>query len=232
MKWAIRRKQTRPLGLGEDPQRRKVQRLSKELFTLLYVVHLTNTQAQLGLFYGEDIVLENLKDFLLKNYLQPIMIGSPDMAFPRQNNISFWLLPPSFLQLTSGLFAGGAGTGWTVYSQAVIRGPLYQLCPLIEINQNLTRCEEVLINPQSTTPISRSGIDRKILYNGGIIRQGDCKILLQRLNVRTFSTYKRTTEEFYQWLVGFTEGDGTLQPNVTSHINRLKAIQMDVSFIM
>jgi cytochrome c oxidase subunit 1 len=27
------------------------------------------------------------------NYFVPIMIGSPDMAFPRLNNWSFWLLP-------------------------------------------------------------------------------------------------------------------------------------------
>ena len=49
------------------------------------------------------------------NWLLPVMIGSPDMAFPRLNNISFWLLPPSLGLLTAGLFGGGAGTGWTVY---------------------------------------------------------------------------------------------------------------------
>jgi cytochrome c oxidase subunit 1 len=50
------------------------------------------------------------------NWLVPILIGSPDMAFPRLNNISFWLLPPSLiLLLTSALVEGGVGTGWTVY---------------------------------------------------------------------------------------------------------------------
>jgi len=40
------------------------------------------------------------------------MIGSPDMAFPRLNNISFWLLPPSLLLLlSSSLVELGVGTG-------------------------------------------------------------------------------------------------------------------------
>ncbi len=50
------------------------------------------------------------------NWMLPLMIGAPDMSFPRLNNISFWLLPPSFiLLLVSSLVEGGAGTGWTVY---------------------------------------------------------------------------------------------------------------------
>jgi cytochrome c oxidase subunit 1 len=50
------------------------------------------------------------------NFLIPIMIGSPDMAFPRLNNISFWLLPPSLILLLSSSFLEpGVGTGWTVY---------------------------------------------------------------------------------------------------------------------
>lgn len=44
------------------------------------------------------------------------MIGSPDMAFPRLNNISFWLNPPALmLLLLSTLVEQGAGTGWTAY---------------------------------------------------------------------------------------------------------------------
>jgi len=50
------------------------------------------------------------------NYFLPIHCGSPDMAFPRLNNISFWLLPPALiLLLMSSLVENGAGTGWTVY---------------------------------------------------------------------------------------------------------------------
>ena len=50
------------------------------------------------------------------NWFVPLMIGSPDMAFPRLNNLSFWLLIPSFICLiSSSLVEMGAGTGWTVY---------------------------------------------------------------------------------------------------------------------
>jgi len=50
------------------------------------------------------------------NWIVPILIGSPDIAFPRINNLRFWLLPPSFsLLLLRSIIEGGAGTGWTVY---------------------------------------------------------------------------------------------------------------------
>lgn len=50
------------------------------------------------------------------NWLVPLMLGAPDMAFPRMNNMSFWLLPPSLaLLLFSGAVERGVGTGWTVY---------------------------------------------------------------------------------------------------------------------
>jgi hypothetical protein len=50
------------------------------------------------------------------NWLVPILIGAPDMSFPRLNNISFWLNPPALaLLLLSTLVEQGAGTGWTAY---------------------------------------------------------------------------------------------------------------------
>nr|YP_009266674.1 Cox1 [Cladophialophora bantiana]ANK79135.1 Cox1 [Cladophialophora bantiana] len=50
------------------------------------------------------------------NFLLPLMIGGPDMAFPRLNNISFWLLIPSLaLFLFAGMIENGVGTGWTLY---------------------------------------------------------------------------------------------------------------------
>merc|ERR1712178_651689 len=50
------------------------------------------------------------------NWLVPIMLGAPDIAFPRLNNIRFWfLLPALTLLLSRGRVESGARTGWTVY---------------------------------------------------------------------------------------------------------------------
>nr|YP_007183184.1 cytochrome c oxidase subunit I [Dictyocaulus viviparus]AFV32103.1 cytochrome c oxidase subunit I [Dictyocaulus viviparus] len=50
------------------------------------------------------------------NWLLPLMLGSPDMSFPRLNNLSFWLLPVSmFLILDCCFVDNGSGTSWTVY---------------------------------------------------------------------------------------------------------------------
>ena len=50
------------------------------------------------------------------NWLVPLILGSPDMAFPRLNNLRFWfLLPALILLLRRALVESGAGTGWTVY---------------------------------------------------------------------------------------------------------------------
>src|SRR5678809_1348795 len=51
------------------------------------------------------------------NWMIPLQIGAPDMAFARMNNWSFWLLPPAALLLVSSLFmpGGAPGVGWTLY---------------------------------------------------------------------------------------------------------------------
>lgn len=50
------------------------------------------------------------------NWLIPLILGAPDIAFPRLNNMSFWFLIPSLvLLLRRALVESGAGTGWTVY---------------------------------------------------------------------------------------------------------------------
>jgi cytochrome c oxidase subunit 1 len=46
------------------------------------------------------------------NYLLPLGLGGPDMAFPRLNNISFLSLVPSFLLFILAIvIENGVGTG-------------------------------------------------------------------------------------------------------------------------
>ena len=54
----------------------------------------------------------------LANWMIPMMIGAPDMALPRMNNLSCWILPPTFLLLASTLFmeGGAPAAGWTFYA--------------------------------------------------------------------------------------------------------------------
>lgn len=50
------------------------------------------------------------------NWLIPLILGCPDIIFPRLNNMRYWFLPgPIIILLASGLVEGGAGTGWTLY---------------------------------------------------------------------------------------------------------------------
>ncbi len=53
----------------------------------------------------------------LGNWMIPLMVGAPDMALPRMNNLSFWILPFAFSLLLSTLFlpGGGPAGGWTMY---------------------------------------------------------------------------------------------------------------------
>lgn len=45
------------------------------------------------------------------NFLVPLIIGAPDMRFPRLNNLSFWLIPFSLMLMIVGIIRGaGAGT--------------------------------------------------------------------------------------------------------------------------
>ena len=60
------------------------------------------------------------------NWMVPLQIGAPDMAFARMNNFSFWLLPPAALLLVVSFFVPGGATaaGWTLYAPLTVQmGP-------------------------------------------------------------------------------------------------------------
>ena len=143
------------------------------------------------------------------------------MAFPRLNNISFWLLPPSLiLLLLSALVENGAGTGWTVLkdklscyrniaSDYFLHTKLYSMQETPQLGSNysfsLAQIVKMLLTRGQFAWIN------KILF-----------IVHQRLNVEQpnnllWTSHKGThrnlltqhKEIFYQWLVGFTDGDGT-----------------------
>ncbi|SRR5579883_1265404 len=78
-------------------------------------------------FYNELVTLHGLimifgaimPGFVgLANWMIPLMIGAPDMALPRLNNLSFWLLPFAFTLMLSTLFMAGGGPnfGWSMYA--------------------------------------------------------------------------------------------------------------------
>jgi hypothetical protein len=171
------------------------------------------------------------------NYLLPIHCGSPDMAFPRLNNISFWLLPPSLLLLLmSSLVENGAGTGWTVIFQD-------KLSQLIEVFVNsvsyinTTRCGKLLYFLYEKSEMNTyCMVSFLLIYNVSLkkaknIRANDVKKSstwgqsawittnsnsnpseTTRSASQTSQSYAfkdNTKKSFYQWLVGVTDGDGT-----------------------
>ncbi len=52
----------------------------------------------------------------LGNFLLPLMIGAPDVAFPRLNLLSWYLNVGGALLTVYALIAGGVDTGWTFYT--------------------------------------------------------------------------------------------------------------------
>ena len=52
----------------------------------------------------------------LGNFLLPLMIGAPDVAFPRLNLFSWYLTIAAGVLTVYALVAGGVDTGWTFYT--------------------------------------------------------------------------------------------------------------------
>lgn len=66
------------------------------------------------------------------NWLTPLILGSPDIRFPRLNNISLWfLIPALFLIMARFVAGGGAGTGWTLYPP--LSGNMAHIGPAVDL---------------------------------------------------------------------------------------------------
>src|SRR6478672_11396170 len=84
-----------------------MQFLSLEQYNQLFTMHGTI----MLLFYATAVV------FGFANFVLPLQIGAPDVAFPRLNAFSYWLYFFGALIASSGFFTpgGAAAFGWTAY---------------------------------------------------------------------------------------------------------------------
>ena len=142
------------------------------------------------------------------NWFVPLYIGSPDMAFPRLNNISFWVLPPSLtLLLGSAFVEQGAGTGWTVERLPELVIARWKFCSMRE-------------HPQWKKVLGFGKINYFIIiyfplitcknpFNKGTTRLGSHIEDVCSINCGSHQRLNAEYLRFLNWLVGFTDGDGT-----------------------
>lgn len=85
-----------------------LQLLSNEQFNQLFTMHGT----VMLLLYGTPIV------WGFANYVLPLQIGAPDVAFPRLNAFGFWITAVGGLVMLAGFLTpgGAADFGWTIYN--------------------------------------------------------------------------------------------------------------------
>ena len=152
------------------------------------------------------------------NFLLPLLVGGPDMAFPRLNNISFWLLPPSLLLfLFASVIENGAGTGWTLKGiRELFYGDIKQ-SKFFSMREHL----RITLN-KGFNVIHYSCLILNSLLNSTYVKM--CMSWRQYawfVNKCLFTSHQRLNEEhlndkkpddkeicFQQWFVGFTDGDG------------------------
>ncbi|MCZ9310209.1 aa3-type cytochrome oxidase subunit I [Corynebacterium uberis] len=85
-----------------------LQFLSNEQFNQLFTMHGTI----MLLAFGTPIV------WGFANYVMPLQIGAPDVAFPRLNAFGFWITQVGIVAMLCGFLTpgGAADFGWTMYS--------------------------------------------------------------------------------------------------------------------
>ncbi len=152
------------------------------------------------------------------NFLLPLMVGGPDMAFPRLNNISFWLLIPSLLLFVfSAIIENGVGTGWTLkIDKELLLGNLeaIKFFSMRKILQIFNCLIEIYVINYSCLIWIISLITYVKMF---IARRqyawvnNKCYFTHQRLNKEYLLNNENKNNKiwFEQWLVGITDGDGT-----------------------
>ena len=165
------------------------------------------------------------------NFLLPLGLGGPDMGFPRLNNISYLSLIPSIvLFLFAGGIENGVGTGWTLkgirelFYGDIEQSKLFSMREYLQVNYVIIGLH--VIHYSCLILI-------QILLNSTYVRM--CMSWRQCawiVNKRLFTSHQRLNEEhlndnsnrislkqsknhnahikdqWEQWLVGFTDGDG------------------------
>jgi hypothetical protein len=135
------------------------------------------------------------------NYMVPVLIGAPDIAFPRLNNISFWILIPATVLLLGSLFVEqGAGTGWTLE---------YMVSDLLKIFNN----EKISLDAGNSSIRNYLLVIIFLIAVKMIVTRG-LSAWVKSLNTSSPSETTRETlfkdkSWFEQWLVGIVDGDGS-----------------------
>ena len=149
------------------------------------------------------------------NFLLPLMVGGPDMAFPRLNNISFWLLIPSLvLFLFAAMIENGAGTGWTLNKDKEL---LYGDIEAIKLFSMREPLQVPIINGLHVIYYSCLMFIFNISFLVTYVKMYIARRQYAWLEKNFFSSHQRLNKEhlnkndnifFEQWLVGMTDGDG------------------------
>lgn len=157
----------------------------------------------------EDIVQLQSNDCNTMNYLLPLLVGGPDMAFPRLNNISFWLLVPSLLLfIFSATIENGAGTGWTLnIDREFFRGDSKKI-KLFSMREplQLFYILKIYVIDYSCFILNLAYVKMSIAWRQYAWVVNKDYSTHQRLNKEYLNNNKIW---FEQWLVGMTDGDGT-----------------------
>jgi len=132
------------------------------------------------------------------------------MAFPRLNNVSFWLLFSSLILAVSAMTLGeGIGTGWTMEMLSLNSTQCENILKSSFLEQRLTLFIKLIMIILISTTVS-------ILYTSVIMILKVKKTIRLQSNTNTVGdrlhqrlNVEHSSFNFNEWLVGFTDGDGT-----------------------